>query len=374
MGFRVTDMSLKRIDDDTLFAALVERDPTYDGIAFVGVSTTGVFCRLTCPARKPKRENCSFFLSVADCEAAGFRACRRCHPRGPEADALPIIKTLQDALARAPQKRWREVDVRALGVDPSTARRAFKKHFGMTFLAYARIGRVESGFSKLSAGDRAIDAQLDAGYASASGFRRAFANLLGIAPGQLAKDASLRVEWLDTPLGAMVAVTDDDGLYLLEFVDRRALPTELRRLHKKRPIAIGKTKTSPQLRRELAAYFAGRSSTFTVPLHLEGSAFSQRVWAELRRTDVGTTCSYAELARRIDRPSAFRAVARANGANQIAIIVPCHRIIGSDGSLTGYGGGLWRKQKLIDLEKRMSAAEVHSASRDASCSSAHIVV
>jgi len=202
-----------------------------------------------------------------------------------------------------------------------------------------------------------IEAQLDAGYSSSSAFRSAFAKLIGVAPGRIAKDGLLKADWLDTPLGAMIAVSDSKALHLLEFADRKALPNELMKLLKtvKGDIGIGRFEPINQVEQELKDFFDGKSGRFDVPLVLHGSDFTKNVWDALRTIPAGHTKSYSQVAAEIGKPSATRAVARANGANQIAIIIPCHRVIGTDGSLTGYGGGLWRKQKLIELERKYIA-------------------
>ena len=340
-------------DDDALYAALLSRDPAFEGRAFVAVTSTGIFCRLTCPARNPKRENCRFFGSVAACLEAGFRPCRRCRPLAAPAEADEAVRDLVEALERQPARRWSEADIVARGLDPSTVRRAFKRHFGMTFLEMARLSRLRDGFVTLSTGGRVIDAQLDAGFESPSGFRAAFARLLGQSPARFTGDERLRADWFATPLGAMIAVSDRTSLHLLEFADRRALPGELKRLRiaVRGDLGIGRFDPTAQVEAELTEFFKGRSTVFETPLTLHGTPFTRMVWHALRRIPAGATRSYGDLARTLGRPSATRAVARANGANQLAIVVPCHRVIGADGSLTGYGGGLWRKHKLIELER-----------------------
>lgn len=337
-------------DFDTLYTALVSRDGSYEGRAFVGVTTTGIFCRLTCPARKPKPENCQFHETVAECYEAGFRPCKRCHPLGKD----PVVQTLLTALEADPSKRWSEGDVVQMGFDPSTIRRAFKRNFGMTFLDMARQARLRGGFQTLSDGGRVIDAQLTAGFSSPSAFRKAFAKLLGANPAEFLNDALLKADWIETPLGAMIAVSDASALHLLEFADRKALPAELQKLRKatRGNVGVGRFAPTDQIEVELKAFFAGKSDRFATPLALHGSPFTKDVWEALRDIPTGETRSYGQIAKAIEHPTANRAVARANGANQIAIVIPCHRVIGADGSLTGYGGGLWRKQKLIELERQ----------------------
>ena len=351
-------------DHATLYQALLDRNADYDGQAYVGVSTTGVSCRLTCPARKPKPENCTFYTSVGACSEAGFRPCKRCHPLAPIASADPAIAALLSALDERPAYRWSEADIARMGFDLSTIRRSFKRQFGMTFLELARQRRLREGFSTLSDGGKVIEAQIDAGFNSASAFRASFAQLLGRAPGTLDDTPMLFADWVQTPLGDMISVSSASQLHLLEFVDRKALRTELAKLDRlaKGKIGIGQTEPGQQIKLELDAFFDGRSATFTTPLAYHGSPFTQSVWDQLRQIPAGVTRSYSDIAARIGRPSAVRAVARANGANQIAIVVPCHRVIGADGSLTGYGGGLWRKQKLIEIERHYKTTTTESVS------------
>lgn len=345
-------------DDQTLYAALEARDPAYDGRAFVGVVTTGIFCRLSCPARNPKPENCRFFATAGECIEAGFRACKRCRPLAQISDADPLIADLLKALDAQPDRRWSEKDIVNMGLDPSTVRRVFKRHLGMTFLELARHRRLREGFTTLGQGGRVVDAQIGAGFSSASAFRDAFARLTGRAPGAFRADALLKADWIETPLGAMIAVSCPHRLHLLEFIDRKALPRELARLDQpgRGGIGLGRNPPTDRIEAELAAYFAGQSAGFSTPLQFHGTAFEKEMWAALMQIPAGEIRSYSDLARAIGRPGSVRAVARANGANQLAIVVPCHRVLGADGSLTGYGGGLWRKQRLIEIEQAFGRA------------------
>lgn len=344
-------------DDETLYAALLGRDVAWDGRAWVGVSSTGVFCRLTCPARKPKFENCTFFDTMGGAIEAGYRACKRCHPMGPAADAEPAVKALLAALEADPARRWAEGDVVAMGFDLSTVRRAFKRHFGMTFLEMARLARLRSGGADLVSGASVIEAQMEAGYASGSAFRAAFAGWTGLAPGAFVKDAVLRADWIETSMGAMVAVSSEGALHLLEFTERKALPRELAALRRdaKGSLGFGRFGPTDQIEREMVDFMSWVSARFETPLRPLGTPFMQEVWRALRDIPAGETRSYSQLAQQMGRADATRAVARANGANPIAIVIPCHRVLGADGSLTGYGGGLWRKQKLIELERGFAA-------------------
>lgn len=349
-------MLFEKPDHDTLYDALIRRDPAHDGLHFVCVTSTRVFCRLTCSARKPKSENCIFEDTIAACLSAGFRPCKRCRPMLHHGGTDPAVTGLIEALEADPGRRWSEQDLIARGHDPSTVRRAFNRRFGMSFLEMARLRRLGSGVDSLSGGESVIEAQLDAGYESGSGFRAAITRLFGTAPAALRGQALLKADFLETPIGTMVAIADDNALHLLEYTDRPALSSEITRLQarQKQGVMLGKTRIIEETRDEIARYFDGQRTGFTVRLAGHGSAFERAVWQALRLIPPGETRSYSRLAADLGRESAMRAVARANGANQIAIIIPCHRVIGADGSLTGYGGGLWRKRWLLEHERRMA--------------------
>jgi AraC family transcriptional regulator of adaptative response/methylated-DNA-[protein]-cysteine methyltransferase len=229
----------------------------------------------------------------------------------------------------------------------------------VTFAQYARSQRLGIAVNRLKEGGSVMDAQLDAGYESGSGFRDAITKLVGDAPTRATGRSILTAQWLDTPIGAMLAIVDDAGVHLLEFVDRTALPTEINRLRTRvGPICFGASPVLEELAAQVERYFSGRSATFDIPVVQRGSTFEATVWEALLQIPSGTTRSYGEIARFIERPDAPRAVARANGANQVAIIVPCHRVIGADGSLTGYGGKIWRKKWLLEHERRMAGVTV----------------
>lgn len=198
-----------------------------------------------------------------------------------------------------------------------------------------------------------IDTQLSTGYESSSGLRDAFSRIMGVAPTKQGQNNILIASWLDTKLGPMIAIGSETELYLLEFVDRRGLEREVENLRKKTKsvILLGATKPLLSIKEELNAYFNGQLNAFHTPICLLGSPFQKQVWDALQKIPSGETCSYADIARRIGRPTAFRAVAQANGANQLAIIIPCHRVINNNGDLGGYSGGIIRKQWLINHEK-----------------------
>jgi len=213
---------------------------------------------------------------------------------------------LLDRLEREPGRSWCEGDLAAMQLDPSTVRRAFKRHLGMTFPDLARLRCLGRGMDRLAAGDAVIEAQLDAGYESDSGFRGSVAHLIGDCPARLRGRELLRADWIETPIGAMLAVADPHALHLLEFFDRKALPAELSRLRERTRSSISFGRAAPiiQIEAELRAYFDARSATFSTVLACPGSAFTRRVWQELMAIPPGVTRSYAELATAIGRPSA----------------------------------------------------------------------
>lgn len=337
------------------YQALLDKNSEYEGIFYVGVKTTGIFCRPGCPARKPKFEHCEFFSSAQDALLASYRPCMRCRPLSHPQQVSELIQALVAAVEANPEKRWKDKDFDAFTVDASTARRQFKKRFGMTFVAYARARRMGLAMKQIREGNQVIEAQLDAGYDSSSGFRDAFSKIMGAAPSNVGKHLDvLKAAWLDTPLGPMLAISDEKALYLLEFVDRRGLEREVERLRNKTKAAIipGMTPPITSIEQELKSYFSGHLKQFMTPIHLIGSDFQKCVWQALLAIPYGETRSYSQQAELIGKPSAFRAVANANGANQLAIIVPCHRIINRNGDLGGYGGGITRKKWLLEHEGR----------------------
>jgi AraC family transcriptional regulator, regulatory protein of adaptative response / methylated-DNA-[protein]-cysteine methyltransferase len=339
---------------EMMYRALVNRDPGFEGIFFVGVRTTGIFCRPTCTAKKPARENVDFFATSNEALDSGYRPCLRCHPMDPNQRPPNLIGRLRTEVERAPGGRLTDKELAALAIDPSTARRQFKRHFGMTFQAYHRARRMGLALSEVRKGSRVDEARNGSGFESESGFREAFAKIFGEPPTNAKNRAPLFAQRIDTPLGAMIAVADDEGLRLLEFIDRRATERELSTLRKRLQTNVvpGEHRYLTRTGQQLADYFSGRNLEFDIPLAPVGSAFQLRAWKILRSIPVGETRSYSWMAKRLGDENARRAVGRANGTNMISIIIPCHRVIRADGTLCGYGGGLWRKKWLLDHERR----------------------
>jgi AraC family transcriptional regulator of adaptative response/methylated-DNA-[protein]-cysteine methyltransferase len=335
-----------------MYRALVERDQSFEGLFFACVRTTGIFCRPTCHARKPKAENVEFVGSVQEALHRGYRACQVCDPMGSTAGDPNWLAPLLEEIRSTDGVRLHDRDLRDRGLDPVQVRRAVKRRFGMTFQAYQRAVRLGTAMKALKTGAPTIDAGLDAGFESDSGFREAFMRVFGDAPGRSRDRALLNATWIETPLGPMIAVGGDSGLELLEFVDRRALEAELEAVRRTfGAIVPGDHPVIQQTRTQLAEYFGHQRKAFDIPLNERGSPFQIAAWRALRTIPYGETRSYADMAKAVGSPAAVRAIGRANGQNRIAIVVPCHRVIRSDGSLCGYGGGRWRKQWLLDFER-----------------------
>ena len=337
---------------EQMFTAFEERDPSFDGVFYTGVRTTGIFCRPTCRARKPKRANVEFFPTAGEALANGYRPCLVCHPLAASGRMPDWIAGILREVHNDPAMRLTDHELRQRGVDPVRLRRWFKANAGMTFHDYCRSLRVGRALSAISSGDTTTGAAFDSGYESLSGFGDAVKQVAGSPPSIAGSAEPVLLAPVATPLGTMIAGATRDHLLLLEFADRRGLGGQLQSLARRtgRVTIPGRTGIHDHVSSELTEYFSGERTAFTVPLDLPGTDFQKAAWQALLDVPYGRTRSYADQAAEVGRPEAVRAVARANGQNRIAILVPCHRIIGSDGRLTGYGGGLWRKQRLLDLE------------------------
>lgn len=344
------DFSTDKIDE--YYQALLDRNAAYTGVFYVGVKTTSIFCIATCRARKPKKENVVFYRTYLQALQAGFRPCKICCPtenaQPTPASVVAAIQLVKDH----PKEKISDQRLRAANISPDLVRRWFKKTYHMTFHAFQRMYRINQAYKELKEGKTVTQTAFDAGYESLSGFGYTYKKLLGKAPKGGAPNTIL-LQRVTTPLGPMFMGATEQGICLLEFVDRVRLETELSDLQRllQAKILLGNNQHSQQLKEELAAYFKGERQDFEVALHMLGTAFQQEAWNALLEVPYGTTSTYSQQARTINRPKAVRAIANANGGNRISIVIPCHRIIGKDGQLRGYGGGLERKQWLLDFER-----------------------
>ena len=338
---------------DQMYRASYEKNSDFEGVFWMAVKTTGIFCRPTCTARKPKPENVEFLDNTKDAIQKGYRPCKVCKPLvNPDETPLDIRKLLIE-LSENPGLKLKDVDLVERGLQPITVKRWFLKHHGMTFHTFQRMFKINSAFKKLQQGENVLDVALDNGYESLSGFNDSFKNVFGVSPKNSKMEKIVDLKRIETPLGTMIACANENGICMLEFSDRKALPTELKEIskHFDANIVQGENPHFKTLEKELEEYFEGKLKDFTVPLAPVGTDFQKKVWEILRTIPYGTTRTYQQQADILGNPKAVRAVANANGLNKISIIIPCHRVIGSNGTLTGYGGGIWRKQKLLELEK-----------------------
>jgi AraC family transcriptional regulator of adaptative response/methylated-DNA-[protein]-cysteine methyltransferase len=342
--------------------AFLASDASYNGLFYTAVRTTGIFCMPSCSARKPLPRNVEFYGSVKEAISAGYRPCKRCRPAESSAPewVRPLLRAIEEQGARV-----RESDLRGMGLDAARVRRFFQQEYGMTFQAYCRARRLGKAFDSIRNGADLDDAVFDSGFESHSGFRDAFLRVFGKPPGQVRDQDCVRLAWMETPLGPMLAGATSQGICLLEFTGRGRLEPQFDRLRRSfgLPAIPGETGTLRQLRMELAEYFAGERREFTVPLSYPGTPFEQRVWNELLKIPYGETRSYDDIARAIGKPGASRPVGNANGRNRIAIVIPCHRVVNKNGDLGGYGGGLWRKRILLDLEQAAKNRKLSAGAR-----------
>ena len=341
---------------DIMYKALLDKDSEFEGQFFVGVRTTGIFCRPTCRARKPKKDNVEFFTNVKDALMNGYRPCKICDPLHRFGEAPDEIKTLLREIHENPSRKISDYTLLAKGFEPHRIRRWFMKNHGMTFQAYQRYLRINNAFNIIQDGNKVIEAAYGSGYESVSGFQHSFKKITSHNPSESKYNALLSYMRIATPVGMMIAVGNDEGVCLLDFSDRRMLETELNQIRKhfRSSILPGQNVHLKKLKFELEEYFNGTRKDFDIPLMTPGTPFQNDVWNLLRTIPFGDTWSYKDQAIALGKPQAVRAVANANGCNRISILIPCHRVIGEDGHLTGYGGGLWRKQWLLEHERKNS--------------------
>jgi AraC family transcriptional regulator, regulatory protein of adaptative response / methylated-DNA-[protein]-cysteine methyltransferase len=335
------------IGADTAWNAVLRRDRLFDGRFVTGVLTTGIYCRPSCAARHPARHNVRFFADAAAAELAGLRACKRCLPRDVARDEIAVGKALEylgrdeppglDALAAA------------VGYAPHHFHRLFKRATGVTPAAYARGKRIERAEAALASNGRVTDAIYDAGYSAPSRFYAETKGRLGMTPSAWKNGgAGALIRWalVDTSLGQMLVAATDKGICRLSFDEDESALT----LRFPKAQILPADAAMADLAKRAVAAVERPDRMPDLPLDVAGTAFQEAVWQELRRIPVGETRSYADIAAAIGKPKAVRAAGSANGANNVAVLIPCHRVVRADGSLGGYAYGLERKAKLLERE------------------------
>jgi AraC family transcriptional regulator of adaptative response/methylated-DNA-[protein]-cysteine methyltransferase len=346
--------NVARLDADTAWAAFMRRDRTWDGRVIGAVHTTGIYCKPSCPAKRPNRENVTFYATTQEARQAGFRPCLRCKPdeigrdREGVAAAVKLIEDADEAPSLA------EI-ASAVGYAPHHFQRIFKRDLGVSPAEYARALRNRRAENALRQNGRVTDAVYDAGYSGPSGFYSDAKERLGMTPSawrEGGRGETIRWTHFDSPLGQMLIAATSKGICRLTFDDS---VESLRRLFPKATIVEDSGGLRGLVEGALAAIdqpLAARE----LPIDVAGTAFQEAVWRELRKIPPGETRSYAQIAAAIGQPTAVRAVGTANGDNHVAVLIPCHRVIRSDGSLGGYAGGLDRKRKLLAAEGYASAS------------------
>ena len=346
--------------------AVVSRDPSRDGQFFFAVSTTGVYCRPSCPAKRPRRENVAFFPTPEAAERAGFRACLRCKPKS--ANANPQATLVKNICRFIEQHLDEPITLMRLsdefGQSPFHLQRMFKKALGISPKAYADSCRMGQLKQNLRAGHNVTRALYDAGYGSSSRLYERTSAHLGMTPDKYRRGAiaaTIRYTCVASPLGRMLVGATDKGVCSIKFGGSDEELTE--GLKHEFPFATRKRddRSMRQWTTALLDQLAGQKVNQALPLDIQATAFQRRVWTYLQSLPLGATRSYGEVARAIGQPTAARAVARACATNPVAVAVPCHRVIREDGGLGGYRWGLERKRTLLEMEREQAERQPAAA-------------
>ena len=349
------------VPDDPRWARIVTRDKSADGQLWYSVSTTGVYCRPSCPSRLPNLKNVQLHDSLESARATGFRACKRCNPDGASIDAENAV--LAGKACRMIEESEEELSLEelahALGRSPSHFHRVFKATTGLTPKDYAAAHRAKKVRQGLATGHSVTDAIYDAGFNSSGRFYEKSTDMLGMTPRQYRAGGSneeIRFAVGQSSLGAILVASSKKGVAAILLGDD---PEELvRNLQDRFPKArlIGADCDYEGMVARVVGLIETQGAGLDLPLDVRGTAFQQRVWRALQEIPAGKTVSYAEVARRIGSPKAVRAVAGACAANHLAVVIPCHRVVRTDGALSGYAWGVERKRVLLEREAQRGKA------------------
>lgn len=337
------------IKDDQAWAAVMRRDRAYDGRFVTGVLSTGIYCRPSCAARHPGRRNVRFFACGAEAKAAGLRACKRCLPDDVGRDEAAVLAAIDEIKSTDGRPLLGDL-ARQVDYSPTHFQRVFKRATGLSPAAYARALRAERARDALSEAGSVTGALYDAGFETASRFYDSMQGRLGMsASAWRGGGAGVTICWaaVQTTLGAMLVAATDKGVCRLSFAEGEA---ELAARFPHAELVAGGADFAGLLQRVIGAVEQPGTAN-DIPLDVKGTAFQEAVWAELRKIPLGETRSYAQIATAAGNPKAVRAAGSANGANCVAVLIPCHRVVRSDGSLGGYAYGLEIKRELLEREK-----------------------
>lgn len=340
--------NVARLNVDNAWAAFMRRDRGWDGRIIGAVKSTGIYCKPSCPARRPKRENVEFFENADEARAAGYRPCLRCRPDEVGRDRQAVAKAAK-LIEQAEVSPTLGELAAAVRYAPHHFQRIFKRLLGVSPAEYGRGLRIRRTETALKMNGRVTDAVYDAGYAGPSGFYSDAKERLGMTPSawrEGGRGETIRWTRFESPLGQMLIAATGKGICRLTFEDSEQ---SLKRLFPNATIVEDNGSLKDLVEGALAAIERPLAMP-DLPIDVAGTAFQEAVWRELRKIPAGETRSYAEIAAAIGHPKAVRAVGTANGDNHVCVLIPCHRVIRSDGSLGGYGGGIERKKKLLAAE------------------------
>lgn len=343
--------------DEARWGAVMARDASFDGHFYYSVATTGIYCRPSCAARRPKRAQLRFHHTAEDAEAAGFRPCKRCRPKEPplaEAHAQMVAEACR-LIEAAEEPPKLDALARHVGLSPYHFHRIFKARLGVTPKAYGTAHRNKRVREALTRSASVTEAIYDAGFNSNGRFYATSSEMLGMTPSQFRSggaNTEIKFAISESSLGLVLVAASDKGVCAIFFGDDPdGLASDLRKWFPNARLVAG-DRAFEQLISRVVDFVEDPTMGLDLPLDIRGTAFQHRVWDALRRIPAGSTASYAEIAKAIGAPKSTRAVARACGSNKIAVAIPCHRVIGSDGSLTGYRGGIERKRALLEREAK----------------------
>jgi AraC family transcriptional regulator of adaptative response/methylated-DNA-[protein]-cysteine methyltransferase len=348
---------IDRVSEEHLWDQVLHRHAGTD--FFYAVATMGVYCRPACPSPRPLRKNVRFFRSPSEAEAAGFRACKRCDPKGERARiAQDVVRDASDFIEASEDIPSLDALAKRSGYSRFHFLRMFRDHTGLTPRSYAEGVRARRLHAALADGNRVIDAVAEAGYGSESRVYEKTATLLGMTPGAARRGGRgerIRTAFADSPFGRLLVGATDKGVCFIGFAEPdHALMGDLRRRFPNATIAADDGGLAATVR-AVMEFLREPKQALDLPLDLRGTAFQQRVWRTLCTIPAGETRTYAQLAEMAGNPKAIRAVARSCATNPVSLAVPCHRVIGSDGGLTGYRWGVPRKKALLEREKKLLA-------------------
>lgn len=341
-------MSDLSISDDAAWAAMKRRDRSFDGRFVTGVLTTGIYCRPSCAARHPERKNVRFFADGAAARETGLRACKRCLPDDVSRDEDAIATALKLLSGEEPPRL--EELAEQVGYSPTHFSRVFARATGLTPAAFVRGLKAQRAVAAIENGASVTEAIYEGGFSAPSRFYEAMKTEIPMQPSAWKKGGEgVTIRWAiaKTSLGAMLLAATDKGICRLSFDEDES---ELARRFPNATLLPGDADFAALLEQAIAAV-ENPEAMPDLPLDVGGTAFQRAVWAELQCIPVGETRTYADIAAAVGKPKAVRAAGTANGANNVAVLIPCHRVIRTDGSLGGYAYGLERKQALLDAER-----------------------